>query len=328
MEIVFFISGLGVTLLAMVDLIWTTLWIDGGAGPISKRIARITWFVTKKISKNGKGLFNLVGPLILVFTLVGWVLLLWAGLTLLFSGDPESIVKTTFDGPVMWSERVYFTGFSLFTLGVGDYSPKPGFWQIVTAVSSGMGILFLTLGASYTISVISAVVKKRAVARTISGLGVNSEEIIEKAWNGKNFYQLDLFLMNVSSQITELTQQHQAYPLLHYYHSEKPEESSAVGIAILDDMLSILHFGLNDRGTVNITLLNEARSSIGTYLETMTSAFIKESSSVPSIPDLNSLDQLNVPLVSEETFTDQMERISKRRKQLLGAVEADNHKWP
>lgn len=328
MRIVLFILGTSVTIFTVVDLIWTTLWIDGGAGPISKRIARVTWMMTKKISKNRKGLFNIVGPLILVFTLLSWVLLLWLGLTVLFSSDPNSIVKTTFDGPVMWYERVYFTGFSLFTLGIGDYSPQPGLWQIITAINSGMGILLLTLGASYTISVISAVVKKRAVARTITGLGENSTEIIQKAWNGEDFYQLDLFLMNVSSQITELTQQHQAYPLLHYYHSQKPDESSAVGIAILDDLLTILYYGLDDKSTVNMTLLNEARSSIGTYLEAMTSAFIKQAETVPPAPTLSNLKGESVPLVSEDTFSKQIDSISQRRKQLLGAVQADNHEWP
>lgn len=328
MGIVLYITGFSLMLFTIIDLIWTTLWIDGGAGPLSKGIAKGTWKIIRKMNKHGTTFFNVVGPLSLVFTLLCWVLFLWLGLTLFFSGDPESIIKTTFGGPVMWYERVYFTGFSLFTLGIGDYSPQPGYWQLVTAISSAMGMLLLTLGASYIISVISAVVKKRAMARTITGLGKNSTDIIEKGWNGENFYQMDLFLMNVSSQITELTQQHHAYPLLHYYHSLKPEESSAVGIAILDDVLTIMYYGIDDKETINMTLWNEARSSVGIYIETLTKAFIKEASSEPPLPDISSINREGSRFISQEEFSKQTKEISQRRKQLLGAVEADNHQWP
>lgn len=327
-SILLYVSGVALILFTITDLIWTTLWVDRGAGPMSKRIARSTWKITRRISKNEKGLFNIIGPLILVLTLLSWVLLLWIGLTLFFSGDPESIVQTTFEGPVMWYERLYFTGFTLFTLGVGDYSPQPGFWQVITALNSGIGILFLTLGASYVISVVSAVVKKRALAQTVTGLGMDSSEVMRKSWSGEGFYQLDLFLMNASSQITELTQQHQAYPLLHYYHSQKPQESSAVGIAILDDVLTVVHHGLADKGTVNMMLICEARSSIETYLETMTSAFIEEAENEPPYPDWTDLKELKLPLVEEEEFSERIQKVSHRRRKLLGAVKADNHEWP
>ncbi|EXJ23141.1 hypothetical protein ADIAL_1426 [Alkalibacterium sp. AK22] len=328
MHILFYILGLSVTLLGVVDLIWTTLWVDGGAGPVSKRTARWTWTAVKRISGDKDGLFNIVGPLILIFTILSWVLLIWLGSALFFAGDPDSIIQTTFEGPVRWYERLYFTGFTLFTLGVGDYSPRPGFWQIVTAVNSGMGILLLTLGASYVISVIGAVVNKRALARTISGLGNSSTEIIKRAWNGENFYQLDQILMSISSQITQLTQQHQAYPLLHYYHCHQPADSSAVSISILDDVLTLMLSGMEGSDKINKALVYEARSSIGTYLETMTSAFIKEADETPPPPVIAELEGKELPLVTDDVFFERIENISKRRRQLLGAVHADNHSWP
>lgn len=328
MSVLFYISGFMLVLLATIDLIWTTLWVDGGAGPLSKRLARGIWRLMKKISGGNKHIFSAVGPLILILTIASWAILMWIGLTLFFAGDPQSIVQTTFEGPITWYERFYFTGFTLFTLGVGDYSPKPGFWQIVTAFNSGMGILLLTLGASYVISVVGAVVEKRDFARTVTGLGLHSTEIVKLAWNDKDLYQLDLILMNVSSKITKLCQQHQAYPLLHFYHSKNEEESSAVAVAILDETLSIIEWGVTDKKVYNAVLIQEARASIDSFLGTLASAFIEEADTNPKKPILNELIALGMPTVSQASFEESLKEAASRRRKLLGAVEADDHSWP
>lgn len=328
MSYVYYILGFGLTVFTIMDLIWTTLWVDGGAGPLSKRVAHGTWRLLEKLSGRRKKLLTLVGPVILIVTLLTWVMLMWAGYTLFFAGSTGSIVDTQNLGPIGWMDRIYFTGYTIFTLGIGDFSPKPGFWQLVTALGSGIGILFLTLGASYVINVVGAVVEKRSFARSITGLGMSSEEILRSAWNGKDFHQLDLLLINASADISKLTQQHQAYPLLHYYHSETPQEASAVGVAILDDLMSILHYGLKDKDSVNTILVQETRSTIETYLDTLTSAFVKPSATEPERPDIKLLEDTTIPFVKEEAFMRDLDTLSRRRQKLLGAVRSDNHEWP
>lgn len=328
MAVLYYLAGGAIVLLATVDLIWTTLWVDGGTGPLSKPLARGTWWLTKSLSRGNKHIFSLVGPLILVLTITSWAVLLWVGLTLFFAGNPESIVQTTFEGPITWYERFYFTGFTLFTLGVGDYSPQPGFWQIVTAFNSGLGIMLLTLGASYVISVVGAVVNKRAFARTVTGLGLTSSDLVKLAWDGNDLYQLDLILMDLSSKITELCQQHQAYPLLHFYHSKKMTESSALAVAILDETLSVIEWGVGDATLYNTVLVKDARSSIESYLGTLTAAFIEEANTEPERPDLNDIKAKGIPFVSQDVFKDRLDQAAPRRRKLLGAVQADCHSWP
>lgn len=328
MSVLYYVSGAAFILLAVTDLIWTTLWVDGGAGPVSRRLAKGTWRLVKWASKGNTHFFSVVGPLILVMTIATWAALMWVGLTLFFTGDPQSIIQTTFTGPIQWYERFYFTGFTLFTLGVGDYSPQPGFWQVVTAFSSGMGIMLLTLGASYIISVVGAVVNKRAFARTVTGLGLTSSDIVKLAWDGEDLHQLDLILMNLSSKITELCQQHQAYPLLYFYHSQKMVESSVVAVALLDETLSVIEWGVADVTLYNTVLVKGARSSIGSYLETLTSAFIEEAHTEPIEPDIHAVKSTGIPFVSEEVFKGRLAQAAPRRRKLLGAVQADCHSWP
>ncbi|MER2063977.1 MAG: ion channel [Alkalibacterium sp.] len=328
MSYVYYILGFSLTVFTIIDVIWTTLWVDGGAGPLSRRVARTTWKIVEKVLGKQNKLLTLVGPIILIVTLLSWVITMWTGYTLFFAGSSGSIVDIQNLRPIGWIDRIYFTGYTIFTLGIGDFAPKPGFWQLVTAFGSGFGMLFLTLGASYVINVVGAVVDKRSFARSITGLGLTSEEILRLAWDGKDFHQLDLLLMNASDDISKLTQQHQAYPLLHYYHSKSKEEASAVGVAILDDVLSVLHYGIKDKEAVNQVLVQETRSSIETYLDTLTAAFVSPSDTEPQRPDISKLEDTTIPFVKEEVFMRNLDTLSRRRQKMMGAVNSDNHDWP
>ncbi|WP_208560731.1 two pore domain potassium channel family protein [Marinilactibacillus kalidii] len=329
MNWIFYILGFGVIGLTIIDLVWTTLWVDGGAGPLSKRLAELIWRGFNRIGKYNNKFYDFIGPVTLVSTLFLWSFMIWAGFSLFFSGDPTSISNASSpDSPIVWYERIYFTGFTLFTLGVGDYSPKAGFWQIMTTLNSGVGILFLTLCASYIISVVDAVVQKRSLAMSITSLGNKSTEVIDNIWNGEDFHNIDLVLVDISSKISHLTQQHHAYPLLHFYHSSKPKESASVAIAILDETLTILKSGLAEENKTNFLLIQSTKSSITTYLESLTEAFVSPSDTPPPIPNTDSLIEKNVPLISAEDFEKLFADQEKRRKQLMGAIKIDHHKWP
>lgn len=330
MSIIYYILGFGLTLLVTVDLIWTTLWIDGGAGPLSDNLTSLLWKILRKI--NNKLLLNISGPLILIAILLSWFLIVWLGVTLIFAANPESIVNPSTGDPVSWIERIYFSGFTIFTLGIGDYTPQSGFFQLVTAFSSGLGMMVLTLSVSYVISVVDAVVQKRSFSRSISGLGRNSIELINKVWNGQDFHQFDLILSTVNTQITELTQQNQAFPLLQYYHSESVEKTSAVNIIVLDEALSLLRYGVKQDDPIMHTALIEAtQSSIQTYLDTVIEGYGNEAKKIEDVPPVMNLSLIKdseLPLTVESDYYKKMEDLSDRRNKLLSIARGDNHEWP
>ncbi|WP_077589262.1 hypothetical protein [Planococcus lenghuensis] len=144
MEWIYLVAGIGLLLFVTIDVFWTTLWVDGGAGPISSRLSRFLWKMTRGISRGHPLLLSLAGPAVLATTLLTWIGLLWLGWLLVFSGDIHSVVDTRDDKPINWSERVYFMGYIIFTLGVGDYIPREGFWQVATAAASIRKRLFVS----------------------------------------------------------------------------------------------------------------------------------------------------------------------------------------
>ncbi|AQQ55260.1 ion channel [Planococcus lenghuensis] len=328
MEWIYLVAGIGLLLFVTIDVFWTTLWVDGGAGPISSRLSRFLWKMTRGIGRGHPWLLSLAGPAVLAITLVTWIGLLWLGWLLVFSGDIHSVVDTRDDKPINWSERIYFTGYVVFTLGVGDYVPREGFWQVITAAASGNGFLFLTLGATYTLSILNSVIQQRSFASSITAIGKSGSEFVRNSWNGTDFSDINLLLSSTSSQLSTLAAQHKAYPVLYYYHCPQDEQAASVAVTVLDEALTILRFGVPEPYQPNRVLIQEARSSIEGYLDALSPRLIKTAGQVPSIANLDDIRILGLPTMTDKEFKTEVEQLQGRRRKLLNALESDARQWP
>lgn len=321
---------LGVLFLAIVivDLLWTTLWVEGGAGPLTSLLMARTWQVLRRVGERNSRVLTLSGPIILTLGLATWITLLWGGWAFIFASGESSIIDTVNRTPVSWSDWIYFSGYTIFTLGNGDFAPQEGVWQIMTTLATASGMLFITLSVTYILNVLSAVTQKRSFANGVSGLGEHSTEILLTSWNGEEFEGLELPLNTFTSQLNTLTSNHKAYPILHYFHSRQTGQSPIVSVAILDEALSMLQFGLSKRSHPSDTILKNARSSVESYLETLREAYIEPADRSPPSPNLDTLREKDLPTVSDEEFTAALADTDKRRRTLLRLVESDEREWP
>jgi len=321
---------LGVVLLAIavLDLLWTTLWIEGGAGPLTSRLMATMWQVVRRVGRDRPRVRTLAGPAVLLAGLLAWIILLWGGWTLVFAGGEPALTDTLDRGPISWTDRFYFAGYTMFTLGNGDFVPKQGVWQVVTTLTAASGMLFVTLSVTYILSVLDAVTQKRSFASDVSGLGSNGAEIVWTSWNGDEFEGLDVSLDTISTELNALTSNHKAYPVLHYFYSHQPSQAPAHQIPALDEALTLLRFGVPERDRPPELLLQAAHVSVENYLETLHSAFITPADRTPPPPDFDSLRNAGIPTVSDEEFEESVAELETRRRTLLGLVESDARDWP
>ena len=212
-----FAVGAFFLLLAVVDILWTTLWVEGGAGPLTSRLMSSTWKTLKTVSGERPRVLSLSGSLILILGLTMWIALLWAGWTFLFAGGEGSLTDTRDTGPISLTERFYFVGYTVFTMGNGDFTPNDGIWQVATSLTTASGMLFVTLSVTYVLNVLSSVTQERSLANSINGLGAQSSEILETSWDGDSFQGLEVPLNMIANQLDTLTANHKAYPILHYF---------------------------------------------------------------------------------------------------------------
>ncbi|NHN42989.1 two pore domain potassium channel family protein [Halorubellus sp. JP-L1] len=322
--------AIGVLLLAsvVIDLLWTTLWVEGGAGPLTSLLMAWIWGTLRRLGGSDSRVLTLSGPVILVGSLATWIGLLWGGWTFVFASGESSIIDTLNRDPVSWSDWVYFAGYTIFTLGNGDFVPQEGFWQIMTTLTTASGMLFVTLSVTYVLNVLSAVTQKRSFASGVSGLGSNGAGILCTSWNGEELEGLALPLNTFTTQLNALTSNHKAYPILHYFHSKQAGQSPTVSVAIFDETLSLLQFGLSERSHPSNTILRNARSSVEGYLNTLQSSFIEPADRSPPPPSLDTLRERELPTVSDEEFITALADMEERRRTLLGLVESDEREWP
>ncbi|WP_227352803.1 potassium channel family protein [Haladaptatus salinisoli] len=328
MNLVHFLLGIVLLTTAIVDLLWTTVWVEGGAGPLTSRLMAWSWRSARGLGNRNSWVLSLTGPFIFIAGLTAWILLLWGGWTLIFASAESALIDTLSRGPISWFDLVYFTGYTFFTLGTGDFVPHDGIWQLATTLASGSGLLFVTLSVTYVLSVLDAVTQKRAFASSVTGLGMQSEDLVQASWNGEEFGGLELTLNTLTSQLNTLTTNHKAYPILHYFYSRQPEQASAIGITVLDGALTILRFGVPEQNQPSEMILTNARASVQSYLNTLDSAFIEPAEQSPPSPDLDAIHEVGVPTLSDKEFATSLTELDERRRMLLGLVESDAREWP
>lgn len=327
MELLLAALGIGLIVFALVDALWTTLWVDGGGGPLTRRATTWAWRgILRLVGRQRHRALSLFGPVLLVMTLITWVGLVLAGWFLLFSADPQSLASTGAQD-VDWTGRVWFVAYTFFTVGNGDYVPEPGAWQIAASLIGATGMVLVTLAISYLLSVISAVVSKRAFASQVTGLGETPQAFVKSGWNGHDLVALDRQLAELSSQLGQLTQQYESYPVLQYYHAAHPSRSPIRAVAIFDDALTLMQFGVAPDARPGPAELTAARASVKSFLGTLRSALISPATEAPPGPQLEALRRHGIPAVPDHEFQHEIQQLDDRRRGLLGLVQGDGWTW-
>ncbi|WP_344805057.1 potassium channel family protein [Allohahella marinimesophila] len=328
MEWIYLIIGLTLLVVAVVDALWTTLWIDGSGGPVTARVTTLIWrFCLKTTGRDKHHTLSLFGPVIVTTAVVLWVLMIWMGWVLVFSADDQALWNKNDSIYSDWTDRIYFVAYSMFTMGNGDIIPAADKWQVITGLCTASGMLLVTLSVTYLLNVVSAAVQKRAFATQVLGLGRTPAEFVQNCWNGHDFRDLDLVLNSLASQLSALGEQYRAYPVLQYYHAAHAQKSPPLAIAVLDEALLIFQHGIAPEQRPNIVLLRSAQSAIDSFMTTLPSAFIKTADSPPVPPDLDKLRSRGIPVGNRDTFLTKLNADAERRKKLLGLVRNDGWRW-
>ena len=323
------IVGSALIAVILVEALWTTLWVNGGGGPLSSWLAAGLWMALRKATSQGRAWpLSVAGPVIIVVVVLSWVGLLWAGWTLVFAADPAALSYRDSGEFPDWTGRIYFVGYTLFTLGIGNIVPARGAWEIITVVASGTGMLFITLSISYMVSVLGAIVVGRAFANSVRGLGDDAEDAVRRAWEGERYTGLTLPLSTLTSQLATITQQHLTYPILHFYRARDADAAPTLAVAMLDEVLTVLRFGVPPSCRPPATILEAARSSVQSYLEALKDAHVEPAERPPRPPALGRLRAMGLPTVSDDAFAEALAALAQRRRTLLGMVEADARTWP
>ena len=322
------IVGIIILTIVTIDVLITTLTVGGG-GPITSRFSSGIWWIVLQIHhrKSSHRLLSTTGLVLLAGIALAWYLLTWVGWTFLFCAENSAVVNASSKIPADIWERIYFVGYTVSTLGMGDYQAQGRIWQIATAISSASGFFLVTLSIAYLLPIVSAASEKRAFATYLSSLGGTADEILGRAWNGHNFGELSSHLSSLTPTLTQQGEKHLAYPILHYFHSVERARSLSLSLVALDEALTLLQYGIPKKYQPEPAALGAARRASAAFLKTLKSAYLEPASRNPELPSLELLRSKGIPTVSDEEFWRRTKVITKRRRFLLALVENDGWTW-
>lgn len=328
MRILWIVLGALCIGMGALDALWTTLWIDGHAGPLTRRHNSFTRRVILRIAGRRHRVLSTTGPIVLVSSVLFWAVLPWTGWVLLFSGDPTSLLHMQQRTPAALVDRIYFTGYTMFTLGNGDFTPNGGFWEVATSLASLNGLFMLTLAVTYLLAIIEAVVAKRSFGSQVWALGRDADEFVVHSWDGHSFPSVELQIVSLTEQLNLVTEQHHAYPMLHFYHEANRKQSVSSNLAVFSEVLLLLAHGVAPEVRPAPSALFSAQRSVEEFLDTLKTAFVEPADETGRPPQLGRLRAHGIPVVDDEEFLRVVEERRERRRLLCGFLESERRSWP
>jgi hypothetical protein len=189
--------------------------------------------------------FSYYGPLSLIFLLMVWAAGMVLGFALIFYalGSPfnDAIQGTGFQSDL------YVSGTTIFTLGLGDVTPRSAWAREVIILESGTGLGFLAVVMGY-FPVLYSAFSRREVSISLldarAGSPPTAAELLHRHSYDGGENALSLLLMEWERWSAELLESHISYPLLCYFRSQHTNQSSISALTAVLDTSALLIAGV------------------------------------------------------------------------------------
>lgn len=320
-------SGAVVLLVTVVDVLWTTLAVGGAGGPLTGPVTIRAWALFLRIGGRNHRFLEVAGLALTLAVILQWIVLLLLGWTLVFLSDADAVVSAENAVPADGWTRFYYVGFTVFTLGNGDFVAGTPVWRVATVLTVGSALFLISLAITYLVSVTTSVTQKRGLAGYVSAIGSSPDDILVRAWDGRSFDVLRSHIQELTPAMSVLAQEMLAYPVLHYFHSSDRRTAAAPSIALVDELLTILEHGIVPERRLPDLVTAPLRGTVTELLETLASAFAEPGEAPPPAPSLAPLRRAGLPVVPDEEFAAAVAELRRRRQLLLGLVENDGWDW-
>ncbi|MEV0004767.1 potassium channel family protein [Micromonospora sp. NPDC050980] len=319
-------AGLLVVGAILLDATLTTLSLAGRAGWLTRHVSHGVWRLIRGLAGRGPRRHRVLrwsGTSVLVATFAAWVTGLWLGWLLVFDATPDAVLDR-FGRPADGWSRFYYTGFSIFTLGVGDYTPGTTGAQLATNGAVLTGLFLVTLGITYLMQVVSAVVDKRTIAGHVSALGADPADIVRRGWADGQFSPMfTQHLTSLTPELVRLGERHLAFPVLHFFHADSRGRSAPAAVTVLDGALLLLRCGVDGRHRPDVGAVEPLSRALEQLVGTLDGSFIVAADDPVRAPCLRDLSRAGIPTTHEQAYAEAVEGTRTHRCRLRGWCASD-----
>ena len=262
------------------------------------------------------------GQCVLLAILLTWVLCLWMSLFLMLASAAGSVVDDSSGAAADLWETFYYAGFTLSTLGVGDYSAAGNGWRVLTSAAAFCGLIFITAAITYFVPVLSAVSLQNQLSLLISSMGRTPQEILINSWNGEDFSSFYDNASDIRQMLVEHTLNHHSYPVIRCFHNSDASKNVIPAIATLGEVLWLLDSVATDIPQDGLKR-RMLESALDDHLEMQHSSRLAQ-----GITDSQRGPVDLAPLVAAGIALADDQAASNRRRAALGRLlDADGWRW-
>jgi hypothetical protein len=164
-------------------------------------------------------------------------------------GCLEWALDLSLENAASWSEQIYMSGVTFFTLGYGDIVPKAGWTRFVTVIEAGSGIGFIAAVIGYLPVLYQLFSKREAHVIQLdarAGSPPTSVELLRRHSGETGLAHLDAYLRDWEIWASELLESHLSYPVLAFYRSQHHNQSWLAALTAIMDCCALILSGMND----------------------------------------------------------------------------------
>lgn len=245
--------GLGLVALALLDIYLTVLSPRLGTSLLSLPLMKKIWWLFRQtarlLPKQRQQLLFHAGPLMIVAVILVWVTLLAVGFALIVwpalgTEVQASQGQTSRD---FWT-ALYYSGYSLTTLGNGDLIPQTEFYRFLTLVQAALGFSIFTLTITYLLSVYNALIQRNSFALSLhhrSDTTADAAELLARLMAGGSVDGLQQDLSNMARDLMNLLEAQHSYPVLLFFRFQPRYYGMPRLLLLLLDTATLIKSGLD-----------------------------------------------------------------------------------
>jgi hypothetical protein len=244
-----FVAGVVCLFAVLLDAFQTIILPRRATGRF--RLTRIfyvlTWtpwvFIGKRLHnpRRRESFFSYYGPMSLIFLLAVWAGSMVVGFALIFY-SLGSLFNDAAQGPGLRSD-LYVSGTTIFTLGLGDVTPRSAWARELIILEAGTGLGFLAVVMGY-FPVLYGAFSRREVSISLldarAGSPPTAAELMRRHSYEGGESALALLLVEWERWSAELLESHISYPLLCYFRSQHNNQSWISALTAVLDTTALL----------------------------------------------------------------------------------------
>jgi Ion channel len=332
--------GAAVGLFALHDIACTTLSV-ATSGLASMLVVRCYHRAALRLNHKPamQWFVHSVGELTLLTSIGVWFLCIWTAWMLIFAADIGGIVNASTGAAASAVDLMYYSGYTITTLGLGDYRAATHVYKVLTVVASATGFFLLTAGATFVLSVSSAVTQHRLFAGSVRALAPLPLSTVAGC---KSISSTDSLLQATATQLILCAQTLLCFPQsTNYCFKNSNDCSLSLTAAVLCETVL-----LADSVSAEACVLSEATvgyvyGAVDQYLHCAESVQGKsvgrkqqeqqqeQQHAEPLIPDVSSLREQGLPLLVQHDVEQEYARpdVAQRRQRLSAILEKNGYCW-